>query len=77
MKVIFFENGNTAVLDKNGKQMAELQQNWFLAFVRFLNNAGFDVEGIDFRLPGNKIAKVFKTSSENTNEFNYELKDER
>ncbi|HVI07010.1 MAG TPA: hypothetical protein VND65_01825 [Candidatus Binatia bacterium] len=64
--VWFFPNGNTAVCDSNGKQMPELQESWFLLYVKFLEEKGIDPEGIEFQLPHGK-ATVFKTSEGNYN----------
>lgn len=57
--VMFFPNGNTAVF-KNGKQVAELQKPWILAFAGFLAQNGVDIENSTFELSGRKI-ELYKT----------------
>jgi hypothetical protein len=51
----FFNNGNTAVFDKNGKQIPGLQESWLKLYAEFLE----DKTGIkDFicEMPDRKIA---------------------
>ncbi len=58
--VLFFHNGNTAVFDRHGEQIPELQKSWFLMFVRFLKENGIDPLGLEFRLPNNSTAELFE-----------------
>lgn len=62
-KIIFFDNGNTAVFDENGRQCADLQTPWLLAFVEFLTRMGEDAENFDIILPNGRKAKIFKIDS--------------
>lgn len=55
IKVIFFPNGNTAAF-KDGRQMPELQESWFLLYAHLVAAMGIDVLEIDFTMPdGNKL----------------------
>ena len=58
-EVLFFHNGNTAHM-KDGKQIPELQESWFMLYIKFLEEKGIDpLDGI-YTLPKGK-AEVFKT----------------
>lgn len=69
MEVLFFQNGNTAVLE-NGKQMPEFQESWLIMFVKFLESKGIDSTEVGFSLPFGLRAKVFKTSD---GDYNWEI----
>lgn len=59
--VLFFPNGNSAVLDEEGQQIPELQKSWFLMFVEFLQSKGVKVEDIEeIKLPNGKVAEYLK-----------------
>lgn len=62
MNVIFYPNGNTAVLDENG-QRPELQASWIALFFRFLKENGVDPCEQGFTLPDGKKAKAFITEN--------------
>lgn len=61
MEVIYFSNGNTAVFDKNGNQIPELQQGWLKLSVEFIKSKGLDPLKMKFTLPNNDNATLFKT----------------
>ena len=60
MEVIFFGNGNTAVLE-DGKQVPHLQKSWLMLYVEFLESKGIDPTKVKYSLPIGKEAEVFKT----------------
>jgi len=60
--IIFFVNGNTAVFDKGGKQVPELQVPWLTKFLRDLQLDGYWIWDIDITLPNNRKAEVFNTT---------------
>ena len=49
--IIFFDNGNTFAADKNGEQIAELQESWFRLYIDFLVGKGIDPTTLDYELP--------------------------
>lgn len=62
--VCFFDNGNTAVFNESGEQIAPIQKSWFSLFVDFLIERGYDLselEKMGFTFPngtnGKYIAK--------------------
>ncbi|PCJ55977.1 MAG: hypothetical protein COA79_20420 [Planctomycetota bacterium] len=58
-QILFFANGNTAVFDKNGEQIGELQEAWDKMYVQFLGAQGFTPEqlaGIQFTMPDRRRA---------------------
>lgn len=57
--IMFFPNGNTAVFDKNGEQIGELQRSWLLLYVDFLIEQGIEPDGLVVELPHGK-ARIFK-----------------
>ena len=61
MKVIFFQNGNTAVInEENNEQVPELQKSWLLLFAEFLEDKGIDPTEVSYLLPQGRKAEVFK-----------------
>jgi len=63
MNVLFFANGNTAVL-KDGEQVNELQESWLNLYCQFLESKGIDrveIETASFFLVNGDKVKVFKT----------------
>lgn len=72
IEVLFFPNGNTAVL-KDNKQMVKLQESWLLTFVAFLEEKGIDATKVKFQLPSGQTAEVFKIPN---GEYNWRYKDE-
>ena len=59
--IIFFQNGNTAVFDKGGEQISELQKGWLLMFIEFLQSRNVKVENIDeILLPNGRKVKYLK-----------------
>jgi len=67
--IMFFQNGNTAVFDKNGEQVPELQKGWLLMFIEFLQSKNIKVENIDeIILPTGGKVKYLKKY------HNYEIK---
>lgn len=59
-RVMFFANGNTAVLDEGG-QIPELQESWLLVFVEWLKSRGIDPDQCDIVMPNGDRAILFKT----------------
>jgi len=61
--ILFFANGNTAVF-KDGEQVAELQQSWFMLFIDRLESQGFNVDdpALVIGMPNGRRARLFKTS---------------
>ena len=62
MKVYFFPNGNTAVIEDN-KQITELQKSWFLLFVDFLVSKGIDPTKVNYHSLSENV-EVFKIPDE-------------
>ena len=58
--VMFFNNGNTAVLSEN-EQIPELQKSWIVLYAEFLEIKGVDPETLELRLPYGP-AKYFRTA---------------
>ena len=58
-EVIFFPNGNTAVLI-NKEQSAKHQGSWFLKYIKFLERNGIDVLNSTYTLPDGRQAKLIK-----------------
>jgi hypothetical protein len=71
MEVLFFPNGNTAVLD-NGKQVTELQQSWLVTFAKFLEDKGIDPTKVSFVVPSGQKVEVFKIPN---NDYNWRIID--
>lgn len=69
MEVLFFQNGNTAILE-NGKQMPRIQKSWLILFAKYLESKGIDPTKVSFSLPLGLKAKVFKTSDD---DYNWEI----
>ena len=60
-EVLFFDNGSTACFEGE-KQVTELQEPWFMLYVKFLEEKGIDpLDGI-YHLPDGSMAEVFKTN---------------
>ena len=60
VKVMFFPNGVTACF-QDGKQVAELQEPWFLLYVGLLAAFGIDPCEVEFTMPDARGMKVFQT----------------
>ncbi len=58
-RVMFANNGNTAVMDKNG-QIPELQESWLALFFKFLEAQGQDPQEFEFELPSGLMAIPIK-----------------
>lgn len=70
MKVIFFDNGNTAVFDEQGNQVPEMQESWLRLFLDYLEaEHREDPVELEITMPGGKRAKVFRTP----NGLNWEI----
>jgi hypothetical protein len=59
--VMFFSNGNTAVLSEDGQQMAWLQEPWLVKFTEFLEAQGEDPTTFRYLLPSGMKASPFRT----------------
>ncbi|OGC94134.1 MAG: hypothetical protein A2W25_12180 [candidate division Zixibacteria bacterium RBG_16_53_22] len=57
LKVMFFDNGHTAVFDGN-LQMPELQVAWFQLWLKFLIEHGYSAENVQFVMPDGRLAQV-------------------
>ena len=69
MKVIFSQDGNTAVFeDKN--QVTDLQKPWIILFAEFLRNQYIDPTVVTYNLPTGEVAEVFNTP----NGYNWRIK---
>lgn len=62
VKHLFFHaGGNTAVFDRGGHQMPDLQKSWLLLFLEFLQGKGVQVEDIEeIKLPDGSEAEYLK-----------------
>jgi len=60
MKIMFFCNGNTAVLTKDG-QVNHLQESWIRLFIKFLVEQDIDPTQQKYFMPDGQEAQVFKT----------------
>ena len=60
IKVMFFPSGTTAAF-RNGQQVPELQEPWFLLYVHLLAACGIDPCDVDFTMPDARQVKVFET----------------
>jgi len=61
-EVLFFDNGNTAFIDEDGRQVPKLQKSWILMYTKFLEENGIDpLDGV-YKLPAGD-AKIFKTKN--------------
>ena len=58
-KVLFFPNGNTAVLDQ--EQIPELQKSWASLFAEFLESKGEDPTEFELNFPTYRTARFFRT----------------
>jgi hypothetical protein len=58
-KVLFFLNGNTAVMDS--EQIPRLQKSWAVLFAEFLESQGEDPTEFELNFPGGKVARFFDT----------------
>jgi len=58
--VLFFSNGNTAVFDRAGGQVPELQLPWIISFAHFLLSAGVDPASLDITMPGGKPCNMIR-----------------
>jgi hypothetical protein len=67
-EIIFFPNGNTAVL-RNGEQQPDLQRPWLVLFAEFLASRGEDPTKFRCLLPNGGTAKMIRTKSGWTWEF--------
>jgi len=58
--ILFFDNGNVAVFDKQEKNIPSLNVSWAKIFVKFLIDQGYtkkQIEKVSFAFPGAKAAK--------------------
>lgn len=62
LKVIFFPSGNTAAF-KDGRQVPDLQDSWFMIYVQLLVAVGIDPTEVEFAMPDARRATVFETES--------------
>jgi len=58
-KIMFFPNGVTAAF-RDGQQVAELQEPWFLLYVGMMTACGIDPCDVEFTMPDAARAKVFE-----------------
>jgi hypothetical protein len=59
-EILFFPNGNTAVME-DGRQAPELQQPWVTLFAEFLEGHGYDPTEYELYMPGAGSARFFRT----------------
>lgn len=58
VKLMFFDNGNTAVFNEQGEQIPELQQPWIRIFMRWLQSEGVEPGELkNITMPGGKRAE--------------------
>ena len=70
IEVIFFPDGNTAVL-KDEEQVPKLQKPYILMFANFLKTNGIDPLDVEFILPSGKSATLFVADDR---EYNWRIK---
>jgi len=58
-KILFFPNGNTAVLDQ--EQIPDLQKSWAILFAEFLESKGEDPTEFELNFPTYRTARFFRT----------------
>ena len=63
LKVIFFDNGNTACFDEKDNQVSELQTSWLILYAEFLKKNNIDPIKVEFVMPNGRSAKTFSTDS--------------
>jgi DNA gyrase inhibitor GyrI len=63
MEILFFPNGNTAVLH-DGEQQPRLQEPWAVVFAEWLESQGQDPAAYLLKLPNGKTARFFLTSED-------------
>lgn len=61
MKATFFNNGNTMFFNDKGEQVPELQQSWFLMYIKFLVKQGIDPINVEYEMPDGQKPEPFKT----------------
>lgn len=66
-EVMFFPNGNTAAFDHAGNQIPELQQSWFVLYIRFLQSQKVVPEGTIFTMPSGDKAEVIRLEGDRWN----------
>lgn len=67
--VYFFPSGNTACFNSKGEQVGELQESWFLMWVKHAESLGYDVSNLnEIHLPSG-MAKLLKFNNEDGTEF--------
>ena len=62
-EIIFMSTGLTAVFDKNGQQIAELQESWFRLYLKFLKEKGISLKQIEetqINTPGGSLKYISK-----------------
>jgi hypothetical protein len=63
MEILFFPNGNTAVL-RDGEQQPRLQEPWVTLFADWLETQGQNPADYRVTLPDGKTARFFLTSED-------------
>jgi hypothetical protein len=63
MKIFFFANGNTLVVDDKGRPADAHKEPWFRVMIDRLARAGVDVEKAEIRLPDGKRAEIVQTQN--------------
>lgn len=61
--VIFFDNGNVAAFDENGKQIPELQYPYIRLFVDHMKAKGYAPDGVEFHLPHGKARWITESNN--------------
>jgi len=71
--IFFFNNGNTAVCDRQGNQMPEAQKSWMVTFLKELEAKGYFIynEDMEIILPDGQKVEIFNT----TNGINWKVKE--
>jgi len=71
--VFFFPNGNTACFNEKGEQVAELQESWFLMWVKYAESLGYNTSDLkEIRLPSGN-AELLTFHDEGKKVFNWKL----
>lgn len=69
LKIKFYSNGNTMVLDAVGQQVTELQKSWFKFYLAYLEQCGYDPRECTFEGPSGHRFEPFQ----NKHGWNWEV----
>lgn len=71
-KVMFFPNGVTAAF-RDGEQVADLQQPWFMLYIGMIAAYGIDPCTVEFTMPDGRQAQVFEIPQDAGGGYNWRL----